>query len=197
VRVSCSTCTAPGNVRERVQKLCQHRDFVGLGADRELREHGSGGLAQPGQQVHQVAGRIAGAAQALAIEGDHPPACDRAGAQPHPRPDQLIELVGCEPLQAAADGRLGRDRTGDAEPGQRLRCGVGGPFGDRDERLRTRYHRRQRHRQHPGQAVSNPAPLARVRHARQQLDQPVRRGRNLSQLAQQRVGVVDNNPGGR
>lgn len=31
---------------------------------------------------------------------------DRAGAQPHPRADQLVELVGCQPLQAATDGGL-------------------------------------------------------------------------------------------
>jgi len=42
------------------EKLSQHGDFVGLDVDRQLREHDAAVLAQPGQKVHEVAGRAAG-----------------------------------------------------------------------------------------------------------------------------------------
>jgi hypothetical protein len=75
---------------DRVEKCSQHGDLVGLGSDGELGEHGAGGLAQSAQQVHQVPGRVARAAQRLAVEGDHPPPGDHGGAQPHPRSNQLV-----------------------------------------------------------------------------------------------------------
>ena len=76
----------PGDI-ECVEKRSQHWDFVGLRLDRELGEHGAGVLAQPGQQVYQVAGRVSGAAQGLAVEGDYPTSPDHAGAQLRPRPE--------------------------------------------------------------------------------------------------------------
>ena len=179
------------------EKFCQQRDFVGLGADGELGDHGAGVLAQPGQQMHQMARRVAGAAPRLAVEGDHPPPADRAGAQPHPRADQLIQPVGGQALQAAADRRLRRHRSADTEPGQYLRRSVGGPLGDRDERLRSGQRGAQRHREHRGQAMPHAPRLTRIGYPLQRLQQARRGGRNVGQLADQWVGVVDNGQGGR
>lgn len=176
---------------ECVEKRSQHRDFVGLRLDRELGEHGAGVLAQPGQQVYQVAGCVPGAAQGLAVEGGYPPSADHAGAQPRPRPEQIVQLIRRQFLQAAADRRFGRDRAGHPELHQHVRRGVGGPLGDRHERARPSDHRGQRHRQHRRHRMPHAAPIARIGHTLKQLQQTIRCRRHGRQLAQQRVGVVD------
>lgn len=90
------------------QQFPQHRDLAGLRADSDLGDDHTGGLADPGQQMWQVPGGAAGAAQGLPVERDHRSAADRLRAQPHPCTQRRVEGVGVEQLQYAADRFLTR-----------------------------------------------------------------------------------------
>ena len=60
------------SVMSSVQQITQGGDLVALGRHRELADHRAGGLVERGYQVRRTVGG-AGAAQGLAVDGDHPP----------------------------------------------------------------------------------------------------------------------------
>ena len=67
-------------------------------------------------------------------------------------------------LQTASDRGFRRHRAGDTQLCQRMRSGVGGPFGDRHERPRPGDGVGQRDGEDPGQRVPHTTGLARIGH---------------------------------
>ncbi len=111
--------------------------------------------------------------------------------EPHPPADQGIQTAGVQALQAAADRGLTRHHTAKTQRRQLTRSGVGGPLGDPQERLCTGESRGQREGEDPGDGVAHPATFPRIGHLLQALPQPGRCGRDLPQLAEFRVAVIN------
>jgi len=174
-----------------VEKLCQHRDFVGFRTHRKLTEDRPGLLAQRGEQMCEVPGAVAGTAQGFTVQGDDPAPVEHAGLQPHPPADQGVQTAGVQALQTAADRGLTRHHTAKTQRRQLTRSGVGGPLGDAQERLGAGQRRGQRHGNDPGDGVAHPAPFPRIPHLLQALQQPGRCGRNCRQLAEYGVTVIN------
>jgi hypothetical protein len=131
------------------QQLGEGGDFLGGATDLALGQHRAAGMLHRRQQVHRTAVISrhlgAGAAQALAVDGNRPPPAGRpTGTLPvgQPGADHTGQHLGVQARHRPADGGLGRDRevaggvVAGAERGPDLLGRIDGPFGDRGERPR-------------------------------------------------------------
>jgi len=98
-------------------------------------------MIKGGQQMSaRVIGR-AGSAQCLAVDRDHPPpAGSQGGALLGPAARRLIQGIGVQLLQGAAERRLTRHHGGDPERIPGPWSVSEGPFRDRRERPGTGQH---------------------------------------------------------
>ena len=161
-----------------VQQAGEHGDLVRLAIHRDLSEHDPGSAVQAGHQVRRGIGTGPGAAQGLAVDREHhPPARRPPGGQlpAHPRPDGSIQGCRVHGGQHPPDGHQVRDSAAQPQPGAQPRRGVGSPFRDRRIRTRPGQRRAHGHAQDRRQAITDPAPIPRVRHLCQGFQQPLRR----------------------
>lgn len=86
---------------------------------------------------------------------------------------------------------LTRHHTAQPQRRELAGTGVGRPLGDRQERLGAGQRRGQRYGEDPGDRVAHPAAFPRIGHLLQALQQPRRCGRDLPQLAEFRVAVIN------
>ena len=197
----------PGQAVVPVQVAQQRRelrDFVRLGADEPLGQHDPGAVRDGGQQVRDEAVRAGRSADRLAVhrDGGQPAwpgqgergragVCAAGQVRPGMVGDALRAQRGQQPDHGVRVRR--RPRAQRVLPGPRrgqhlLRCRMH-PRGHVLHRGVPAQHCRQAQGQHRRQRVPLPAPVPRVRHRREALQQvPVRRCRQRSgpgsQLAQ-------------
>ncbi|BEL08210.1 hypothetical protein Q0Z83_064010 [Actinoplanes sichuanensis] len=78
-----ATISTPGKAAQQVlhgvEQWCERRDLVALRIDRDLGEDDAGAGVQRGQQMRLTAVGQTGAAQCLAVDGDHGPVAARPG----------------------------------------------------------------------------------------------------------------------
>jgi hypothetical protein len=138
-----------------------------------LGQHRAALVVHRRQQVHRAAVATCrmGAAQGLAVDGDHPPPADRGTPTlpvGQPGADGTGQGVGVQAGKSPADGGLGRD--GEVAGGVVVgaECGpdrlgrVGGPVGDRGDRPRPGQDRGGRHGQDGDQPVAVATGRSRV-----------------------------------
>jgi len=169
-----------GEVQAVQQRLGQ-RGLVGGGVGLALGHGRAVGVVHGCQQLDRVAVMAGRAAEGLAAGRDRPPAVPAGWAQPAGQPcaQGVVEQAGVDAGGHAADrrgaGSLPRPRqrvTAGAERGQDVGWRVSGPLGGRGDRPGTGQHRRGGNRQHPGQGVSSPSPVAWVGDCGQTRKQP-------------------------
>ena len=102
---------------ERVQQPGEPRDFAGGAVDGALGQDRAGGVVHRGEQVELAAvGRLFGAAQGLAVDGDRPPVLAVTPVTvAQPGTDRRGQRLVVEAAQGAADGGLGSRRAPSAE----------------------------------------------------------------------------------
>ena len=118
------------------------------------------------------------------VSVEHPPDLQRrwwrwqASTALQPRADRGVEGVRIDTGQHPTHRGLVRrpDHPGqrirtDPQAQQHLRRGVGCPFTDRRQRLRSGQYRAHRHREHTGQVVAQPAAIAWIRQRREMTQQ--------------------------
>jgi hypothetical protein len=168
---------------------------VGLGQDR------AGGVVHRGQQVHLRGSVVAAATQGLAVDRDRLPPHRRAYQRRpggrwgwllvgQPPADDLVQRVGVDAGQHAADGGLGGRPPGagqrvaaNPERGQHLARRVAGPFADRGQGLGAGQHGGDRDGQHGGQRMPSAAAVSRVG--------------DLGEVVEQAAALVGDQRGGR
>jgi hypothetical protein len=152
-----------GQAGERLQQLPRCRDLVRFRVHGDLPEDRADAVRQRRDQVRGLAVLVPGAADGLAVDGDHQAAAGphRPGVQPDAQ--DLVERIGADQGERAPERGLLRRAAHRAQHGKDLRAGIGGPLPDRGERPRSRDHRRDPGGQQPGQRMTAATPLARVR----------------------------------
>ena len=132
-------------------------------------------MIKGGQQMSaRVIGR-AGSAQCLAVDRDHPPpAGSQGGALLGPAARRLIQGIGVQLLQGAAERGLTRHHGGDPERIPGPWSVSEGPFRDRRERPGTSQHGAYGQAQDDCQPVTHAPAGARIRNRSQHLQQPRR-----------------------
>lgn len=157
---------------ERGEQIRQCGNLVGLRRDLELPNHDPGPVIESCQQVCQMPGGTAGAAESFAVDSDHPASVDHAGTQPHPRAQHVIEDACVDPAESASDRRLRRGSPVHTEPSQCRGGRVVGPFGDRGERSCPGARRGQCQPQDRREPVSHPAPGTRIGYLGEDVEDP-------------------------
>ena len=156
---------------ERVQQRGEPRDFAGGAVDGALGQYRAGGVVHRGEQVELAAvGRLFGAAQGLAVDGDRPPVLAVTPVTvAQPGTDRRGQRLVVEVAQGAADGGLRGDRpvagqgvAAGAQRGAHRLGRVGGPLGDRGHRAGAGQHRGGGQPQDAGQRVAAAGRAARV-----------------------------------
>lgn len=94
------------------------------------------------------------AAQALAIDRDHPPPVQNRSAGPQPRTEHPVQLVGVQTREQLAQSRLLRNHV-QPDPSLVLTRQVAGPPTDRGERKGPGPHGSHRDRQCPGPRIAH------------------------------------------
>ena len=151
-----------GQAGERLQQVPDRGDLVGLLVHGDLAEDRADAVCQRRDQVRGLPCLVLGAADGLAVDGDHQPAAGPRGPGVQPGAEHPVEHVGADQGERSPEGGLLRRSARRAQHGQGLWPGVGGLLPDRGKRPRPRDHRRDPDGQQPGQRVPAPAPLPRV-----------------------------------
>ena len=82
-----------GQAGERLQQVPDRGDLVGLLVHGDLAEDRADAVCQRRDQVRGLPCLVLGAADGLAVDGDHQPAADLHGPGVHPGTENLVELV--------------------------------------------------------------------------------------------------------
>ena len=149
--------------RQQVEQLGDGDDLVRLVRHLDLAEHQA---LMRGKGRHHMDRRLgallpAGAAQRLAVDGDH--LLGRAGQRRHPIDEAALELLGIEHRKNVTEVIMGgRPMAKRPKPAQQRDLLFPKPRNV-DECLRPRQHRQQAQQQHFGQRIDHLAGLARVR----------------------------------
>jgi hypothetical protein len=178
-----------GETGERLQQVPHRGDLVRFLLHGDLPENRADAVCQRCDQVRGLPVLVLRAADGLAVDGDHEPASGLHGPGVQPAAENPVEHIGADQGEGTPEGGLLRRAAGRAQRGQRLRPGIGGPLPDRGERPRIRDHRRDPDGQQPGQRVSAPAPLPRVRDLGKQIKQVLAAGSRDRRRCHRRAGV--------
>ena len=178
-----------GQVGERFQQVPHCGDLVRFRVHGGLAEDGADAVCQRRDQVRGLPGLVLGAADGLAVDGDHQPAAGPYRPGPQPGAEDLVQPVRADQGERAPERGLLRRAAGRAQPGQHVRPGVGGPLPDRGERPRPRDHRRDPHGQQPRQRMPPSALLARVRDLGQEIEQVLAARSRDGRRCHRRAGV--------
>ena len=178
-----------GQAGERLQQVPDRGDLVGLLVHGDLAEDRADAVCQRRDQVRGLPCLVLGAADGLAVDGDHQPAAGPRGPGVQPGAEHPVEHVGADQGERAPERRLLRRPARRAQRGQDLRAGVGGPLTDRGKRPRPRDHRRDPDGQQPGQRVPAPAPLPRVRDLGKEIQKVLAAGSRNRGRCHRRAGV--------
>jgi len=179
----------PGHVGERLQQVPDRGDLVGLLVHGDLAEDRADAVCQRRDQVRGLPCLVLGAADGLAVDGDHQPAAGPRGPGVQPGAEHPVEHVGADQGERAPERRLLRRPARRAQRGQDLRAGVGGPLTDRGKRPRPRDHRRDPDGQQPRQRMPAPAPLPRVRDLGKEIQKVLAAGSRNRGRCHRRAGV--------
>jgi hypothetical protein len=160
-----------GQAGERLQQVPHRGDLVRFRFHGGLPEDRADAVRQRRDQVRGLPALVLGAADGLAVDGDHQPAADLHGPGVQPGTEGLVEPGGVEQGEGPAERGLLRCPAHRAQAGQHVRAGVGGPLPDRGERPRSCDHRRDPDGEQPGQRVPASASPARVRDLGKEIEQ--------------------------
>jgi len=134
-----------GQAGERLQQVPDRGDLVGLLVHGDLAEDRADAVCQRRDQVRGLPCLVLGAADGLAVDGDHQPAAGPRGPGVQPGAEHPVEHVGADQGERAPVGGLLRRAAFRSECGQHVRAGVARPLPDCRERLRPRDDRRDPH----------------------------------------------------
>ena len=161
LRVQCADRDdGAGQAGERLQQIPHRRDLVRFRVHGGLAGDRADAVRQRRDQVRGLPFLVPGAADGLAVDGDHQAAAGPHGPGVQPGAENPVEHIRVDQGERAPERGLLRRAAHRAQHGKRLRPGIGGPLPDRGERLRPRDHGRDPDGQQPGQRMPAAASLA-------------------------------------
>ena len=163
-------------------------NFVALAGHRELAEDQPGAVGKHRHQVHRHGPGAAGAAQRLAVQRDRQRPTRGGGLGSHPRgevgPQPAVQVGGIQPRQHSAKRLLTRPPQPHPQPRQHILRSGSGPGREPGVAAHSRRDREDRNRQQRHQRIPPPAPIPRIRH----------RGQHIQQLGAQHLRAVPGPP---
>jgi len=175
-----------GQVGKRLQQFPHRGDLIGLRIHGDLAEDRADAVRQGRDQVRGLPVLVLGAADGLAVDGDHQPAAGLYGSGPEPGAEDPVEYISADQGEYAPEGRFIRRAAGRAQHRQYLRAGVSGPLPDRGERLRAG---NDPHGQQPSQPMPAAALLPGVRDLGKEIEEVLAPGSRNGQRCHRRAGV--------
>lgn len=143
------------------EQVTHGRDLVALCVDCVLAEYDAAGMIECGNQMRRSSDRGPSAAHGLAVDRDHPLACDLTDPAPRERCQRGIQSSRVDAREQLAHSGLHRCFV-QPEPVQMLGIHIEGPFSDRGERAGAGEYRADRDSEHPGERVTNPTWVAGI-----------------------------------
>ncbi len=166
----------PGQVGERLQQLPHRGDLIGFLVRGDLAEDRADPVREGRDQVRGLPGLVFRAADGLAVDRDDQPAAGLHGPGPEPGTEDPVENVAADQRERGRNVDSSACLCARAQHRQGLRACIGGPLPDRGERPRPRDHRRDPHRQQPGQRNAVLARVTRVRNLGKEIKKVVAAG---------------------
>jgi hypothetical protein len=105
-----------------------------MGDHGDLAEDRADAVRQGRDQVRGLPVLSLRAPDGLAVDRDDQPAAGLRSPGPQPGTENVVEHIGADQGERAAEGGLLRRAANRAERGQGVRAGIGGPLADRGER---------------------------------------------------------------
>jgi len=178
-----------GEAGERLQQVPHRGDLIGLLVHGDLAEDCADAVCQGRDQVRGLPVLVLRAADGLPVDGDHQPAAGPHRPRPQPGTESPIEHIRADQGERPPERRFFRRAAGQAQHGEHLRAGIGGPLPDRGERPGPRDHGRDPDGQQSRQRMTAAASLARVRDLGKQIEQVLAAGSRDRRRCHRRAGV--------